>query len=183
MDAHLLLSPTAADFDHPLEMLDQCHQRIRRTCDLLVRVAAHIGARGLDDDARDAAQMAARFFDTAGANHHRDEEDDLFPTLVHYVPSAELNALRCLVFKLRAQHAQLDAMWASLRPLVLAIAAGQESDLSVELAQSFAEATERHIDTEEAELLPLARRVLAEPLLARVGASMARRRGVARPPA
>ena len=177
MDSPLL--PPATDFDHPIEMLDQCHQRIRRTCDLLVRIAAHIRAHGLDDDARDAAQMVARFFDTAGADHHRDEEDDLFPTLVHYVPSEELNALRCLVFKLRAQHAQLDTMWEGLRPLVLETAAGRESDLTVEIAQSFAEASERHIATEEAELLPLARRVLAEPLLARVGASMARRRGVA----
>ena len=174
-----LLSAPTGGFDHPIEMLDQCHQRIRRTCDLLVNVAAHIRARGLDDDARDAAQLVARFFDTAGAAHHRDEEDDLFPTLVHYVPSAELNALRCLVFKLRAQHAQIEKMWEGLRPELLAIAAGRESDLPVEIAQSFAEATERHIATEEAELLPLARRVLAEPLLARVGASMARRRGLA----
>lgn len=181
MDSRLLTP--AADFDHPLEMLDHCHQRIRRTCDLLVRVAAHIRSHGFDSDARDGAKMVVRFFDTAGAHHHRDEEEDLFPTLQHYVPSAELNALRCLVFKLRAQHAQLDAMWAALRPLVLRIAGGRSSDLTVELAQSFAEATERHIATEEAELLPLARRVLGDSLLAPVGASMARRRGVARQPA
>ena len=174
-----LLSPPTADFDHPIEMLDQCHQRIRRTCDLLVRIAGHLRARGCDDDTRDAALTVVRFFDTAGANHHRDEENDLFPALVHYVPSTELNAVRCLVFKLRAQHAELDAMWAALRPLAVATAAGQASDLTVEMAQSFAEATERHIATEEAELLPLARRVLGEPLLAALGHAMARRRGLA----
>lgn len=178
MDSHLFAP--AADFDRPLEMLDQCHQRIRRTCDLLVRVAVHIRSRGCDGDARDAARMVVRFFDTAGANHHRDEEDDLFPALVHYVPSAELNAVRSLVFKLRAQHAELDALWAAMRPLAIAVAAGRDSELAVEMAQSFAAATERHIATEEAELLPLARRVLGGPLLARVGASMARRRSVAR---
>ena len=169
----------AAGFDHPIEMLDQCHQRIRRTCDLLVRVAAHLRTHGCDSDARDAALMVVRFFDTAGANHHRDEEHDLFPALIHYVPSAELNAVRCLVFRLRAQHAELDAMWAALRPLAAAVAEGRESDLTAELAQSFAAATERHIATEEAELLPLARRVLGEELLARLGTSMARRRGLA----
>jgi hemerythrin-like domain-containing protein len=174
-----MLAP-GVDFDHPIEMLDRCHQRIRRSCDLLLRTAVHIRGRGCDDDARDAALLVVRFFDTAGANHHRDEEDDLFPALVHYVPSAELNAVRCLVFKLRAQHAELDAMWAGLRPQVLAIAARRESELTVELAQSFAAATEKHIATEEAELLPLARRVLGETLLAKMGDSMARRRGLAR---
>lgn len=181
MDSPLL--QTGTDFDHPIEMLDQCHQRIRRTCDLLARIAAHIRSHGCDGDARDAALMVVRFFDTAGANHHRDEEEDFFPALVHYVPSAELNAVRCLVFKLRAQHAELDAMWAGLRPFVVAIAAGRESELTVDLAQSFSAATERHIATEEEELLPLARRVLGEPLLARLGVSMARRRGLAPHPA
>ena len=173
------LLASSPDFDHPIEMLDQCHQRIRRTCDLLVRIAAHIRTHGCDSDARDAAMMVVRFFDTAGANHHRDEEDDLFPALVHYVPSTELNATRCLIFKLRAQHAELDTMWAAMRPLAVAVTAGRDSELTVEMAQSFAAATERHIATEEAELLPLARRVLGEPLLALVGASMARRRGLA----
>ena len=168
-----------ADFDHPIEILDQCHQRIRRTCDLLVRIAAHIRARGCDEDARDAALLVVRFFDTAGAHHHRDEEDDLFPALIHYAPSDELNAVRCLVFKLRAQHAELDTMWAGLRPQVLSIAARDETELTVEIAQSFAAATEKHIATEEAELLPLARRVLGEGLLVRLGTSMARRRGLA----
>jgi hemerythrin-like domain-containing protein len=173
-----MISPIA-DFDQPIEMLDRCHQRIRRTCDLLVRIASHIRARGCDDDARDAALLVVRFFDTAGANHHRDEEDDLFPALIHYVPSEELNAVRCLVFKLRAQHAELDTMWAGLRPQVMSIAVRGETELSVEIARSFAAATEKHIATEEAELLPLARRVLGESLLVRLGTSMARRRGLA----
>lgn len=172
------LATPASGFDHPIEMLDQCHQRIRRSCDLLLRVAQHIRSHGCDDDARDAAITVLCFFDTAGANHHRDEEDDLFPALVHYAPSLELNAVRCLVFTLRAQHAELEAMWAALRVHLVAVAARRETELTVELAQSFAAATELHIATEEAELLPLARRVLREPLLARLGTSMARRRGL-----
>lgn len=162
----------------PIETLDQCHQRIRRACDLLVQVAAHIRTHGCDRDACDAALEVIRFFDTTAATHHRDEEDDLFPALVHYVPSAELNATRCLVFKLRAQHAELDSMWASLRPQVASIAPRGRTGLTVELARAFAAATELHLATEDAELLPLARRVLGEDLLARVGRSMARRRGL-----
>ncbi len=181
MDTPLATPPSA--FDHPIEMLDQCHQRIRRSCDLLLRIAQHIRTHGCDDEAREAALNVTRFFDTAGANHHRDEEDDLFPALVHYVPSLELNAVRCLVFTLRAQHAQLDTMWAALRPHLVAIAAGRDCELTVELAHAFAAATEQHIATEEAQLLPLARRVLGEPLLARLGNSMARRRGLEPRPA
>ena len=165
-------------FDHPIEMLDHCHQRIRRNCDLLLRIARHIRDRGCDGESRDAAIAVMRFFDTAGANHHRDEEDDLFPALTQYAPSLELNAVRCLVFKLRAQHASLDTMWDALRPQLVLVAACRESELTVEMAQAFATSTERHIATEEAELLPLARRVLGEAHLAHMGGSMARRRGL-----
>lgn len=165
-------------FDHPIEMLDHCHQRIRRSCDLLLRIAERIRSHGGDDEARDAALTVMRFFDSAGADHHRDEEDDLFPALVHHAPSLELNAVRCLVFTLSAQHAQLDTMWAAMRTHLVAIAGRRDTDLTVELAQSFAAATELHIATEEAQLLPLARRVLGEPSLARLGTSMARRRGL-----
>jgi hemerythrin-like domain-containing protein len=174
-------SPAAsllARFDHPIAMLDQCHQRIRRNCDLIVRIARQVRAGGVDERMQGNALAVVRFFDTAGAYHHRDEEDDLFPALIHFAPSLELNAVRCLVFKLRAQHAQLDAMWVALRPQVIAAGTGRESELAVEVAQSFAAATEGHVASEEAELLPLARRVLGERPLARMGYSMARRRGL-----
>ena len=173
------LFPTpAAGFDHPLEILDGCHERILRNCALIGRIAAHVAAKGHDREAADAAASVIRYFDTAGANHHRDEEDDLFPALQHHAPSLELNAVFDLVSRLKSEHKRLDALWEDMRRRLSAIARGRDGDLTTQAAADFAAAYERHIALEEGELLPLARRVLGEPVLRSLGDRMARRRGV-----
>lgn len=158
------------DFDHPVDLLDACHARILRMCETVVQIAAHVAQHEVDEDARIAARNVVRFFDTAGANHHRDEEHDLFPALYHGVPSAELNATRALLARLRAEHLHLDALWADMRARLPGVDAAH--------AQAFREAYRSHIDLEERELLPLARRVLGDEALTLLGGRMARRRGM-----
>lgn len=162
---NLFPSPSAG-FDDPLEVLDACHDRVRRFSDLAIRIAQKLQASGVDADVRAAAQSVIRYFDEAGPNHHRDEEDDLFPILAAHAPD--------VVARLRGEHRALEALWADVRK-------GLETfTLDVPLAQSFAHAYRAHIAFEEAEMLPLARRVLDERQVAQLGASMAKRRGVAR---
>ena len=173
------LFPTpAAGFDHPIDILDGCHERILRNCGVIERIAAHVAAKGADPEAATAASGVIRYFDTAGANHHRDEEDDLFPALQQYAPSAELNAVFDLVFRLKADHKGLDALWTDMRQRLSALAEGRDGRLTAAVAAEFRAAYERHIALEEAELLPLARRVLDKSLLRALGGRMARRRGV-----
>ena len=173
------LFPTpAAGFDHPIDILDGCHERILRNCALIERIAAHVAEKGADTEAATAAAGVIRYFDTAGANHHRDEENDLFPALQQYAPSAELNAVFDLLFRLKADHKRLDALWAEMRLRLSLLAAGRDGALTTAIAAAFKAAYERHIALEEAELLPLARRVLDEPILRALGGRMARRRGV-----
>jgi hemerythrin-like domain-containing protein len=175
------LFPTpAAGFDDPIEILDGCHERIRRNCALVERLAAHLADHGNDADARRAAANVLRYFDTAAANHHRDEEADLFPLLQHHVDSAELNAAFDLIRRLREDHRRLDASWARMRERLEEVVQGATGGLTPPLAREFRAAYERHIALEEAELLPLARRVLDSSLLELLGNSMARRRGVQR---
>ena len=170
----------AADFDHPIEILDSCHGKILRNCVLVERIAAHVAAKGLDEEARTAAAGVIRYFDTAGANHHRDEEQDLFPALQQYAPSAELNAVFALLFKLRSDHRKLDALWDDMRRRLAHIVAGRDGDLPPAVAAHFHAAYRQHIALEEAEVLPLARRVLEPRIVAALGSRMAARRG-ARP--
>ena len=175
------LFPTpAADFDHPIDILDGCHARIRRNCVLIERLAEHLAAGGSDAEARQAAANILRYFDTAAYNHHRDEEDDLFPLLQRNVPYDELNALFDLLQRLRADHARLDALWSRMRERLVEILQCGIGGLAPAVAAEFHQAYEGHIAVEEAQLLPLARRVLDESLLRRLGGSMARRRGVPR---
>lgn len=171
----------AAGFDHPIEILDGCHERIRRTCATIERLAVHVATIGPDTDARIAATGAIRYFDTAGAAHHRDEEDDLFPAISHHVPSRELNAVFALLAKLRADHRKLDELWSDMRRRLSTVVEGRDGGLTPQIAREFAAAYERHIALEESQLLPLARRVLDEHLIAAVGGNMARRRGLSLP--
>ena len=173
-----LFPSPAAGFDHPIDILDGCHERILRNCELVERIAAHVAAKGPDEEARTAAAGVIRYFDTAGANHHRDEEQDLFPALQQYAPSAELNAVFALIFKLRTDHRTLDALWIDMRTRLARIVDGRDGDLPPATAAHFHAAYRHHIALEEAELLPLARRVLEPQVVAALGGRMAARRGV-----
>jgi hemerythrin-like domain-containing protein len=173
-----LFPSPSADFDHPIDILDGCHERILRSCALVEGIAGHIVEKGVDAEARTAAVNVMRYFDTAGANHHRDEEEDLFPALQQHVPSKELNAVFALLHRLRADHKKLEALWKAMRKRLAATVEGRDAGLTPKAAGEFKAAYESHIALEEAELLPLARRVLAPEIIAALGGRMARRRGV-----
>ncbi len=166
-----------ADFDRPLEMMTGCHERLRHQCALIERIADHLQWRGPDEEAHDVAAYVAGYFDTSIEQHHRDEEEDLFPILEHHVPSRELNATRALLFRLRAEHRRLARLRTQMRARLAAVVERRDGGLTPEVAREFSGAYERHMALEEAELLPLARRVLDAQLMGRLGKAMARRRG------
>ena len=175
--AELFPSP-AADFDHPIEVLDHCHERILRSCRLIERIAARVQTHGPDTECREAAHQVVRFFDTAGEAHHRDEDEDFFPALLQAVPAEELDATHALVGELRADHARLESAWREMRHWLRLLAAGGDTGPDPELARALTALYERHIAVEESQLLPLARRVLDPQAAERVGVRMARRRGL-----
>jgi hemerythrin-like domain-containing protein len=171
------LFPTpAADFDHPLEMLDDCHDRVRRNCALAGRIAEHLRTRGADEDAAGAARSVLRYFTLAARNHHDDEEKDLFPAMLSAADASERPAVQALVDRLVAEHVALGHLWAAMRTRLELVADGRDAEIPEAQAKEFAAAYERHIQLEEAELLPLAKRLLDPVTLARVGHAMAERR-------
>jgi pyridoxamine 5'-phosphate oxidase len=177
--AQLFPSPSA-DFDHPIDMLDGCHGRIRQNCERIEKIAAHVASVGVDAEARDAAHAVVRFFDTAGATHHRDEEEDLFPVLLVCAPRDERAAARVLIDELRADHLRMDHAWRDMRRSLLLLAAVGNDGLTAERAREFRALYERHIAREESQMLPLARRVLEPAMAKSLGVRMAARRGVKR---
>jgi hemerythrin-like domain-containing protein len=176
-----LFPSPAAGFDHPIEILEGCHQRIRRNCALVQRVVRHVAAKGSDDEARTAIRTVMRYFDEAGANHHRDEEEDLFPALERCATGADEAPLAALLERLRREHGELDALWKEMREALEAVAGGHGGAITADAALRFARAYETHLALEEASLFPLARRLLEAPALDALGASMAARRGVVPP--
>lgn len=86
-----------------------------------------------------------------------------------------------LVAALLAQHIGLDDAWAGLRVALAGIAAGYPTSLADGQVQDFVTAYRSHIETENSELLPLARRLLTEAQRERLGRAMSARRGVIYP--
>jgi hemerythrin-like domain-containing protein len=177
MDKPLFPSP-AAGFDEPIDILDGCHQRIRRNCALIGRIAGHLPVKGADAEAAQAARGIMRYFDEAAAHHHEDEEGDLFPALRAAAPGPSTEAL---IARLLADHRRLGALWQDMRERLEGVIAGNSSLLAPDVAKVFHDAYEAHILAEEGELLPLARRVLDAATMERLGTAMASRRGVKRP--
>ena len=171
----------AASFDHPLEMLHACHGKIQRQLDTLQKLAAHLPLHGCDLQVQQAAQGILHYFDTAGQFHHQDEEENLFPALLALATS-EQGQIEIMIERLLTEHAQMYAAWSAVRAVLEKLAASENVPLSEALIANLSGAYLPHIQFEEAELLPLAGRLLSLPQMMALGKCMAKRRGANFPP-
>jgi hemerythrin-like domain-containing protein len=166
------LVPQLPDFDDPLGVLRACHQRMLAQCDTLEKLPAHIAANGVDDEARGAISRIVTYFNTSAAHHHQDEEQDLFPLL-----NRQSLKLADLVFRLKQDHEKLDRLWQQLLPDLKKPGALAESPDFGKHVSAFCTGYRAHIETEEKQLLDMARHILSDKQLQEMGRSMARRRG------
>jgi hemerythrin-like domain-containing protein len=169
-------SAPAVGFEVPLEMLAACHGRVQHQCETLQRLVTHLQTHGADRPAQEAASAAMRYFDTAAHHHHDDEEQDLFPALLESMAGSDAVCLRELTSSLCSDHRRLEQRWAALRPHLLRVAEGAASTLADADVPGFVQLYEQHIAREEAELLPMAARLLSDAELDRIGMSMRHRR-------
>ena len=172
----------APSFDHPLEMLHACHGKIQRQLSTLQKLAVHLPAHGCDQQAQQAAQGILRYFDTAGQFHHQDEEENLFPTLLA-LTIPDKAEVKTLIDRLLAQHVVMFAAWSDVRAVVAKLAEGVNTPLPETLVEKLVDNYTRHIALEEAELLPLAARLLSPQQIMTLGKCMAERRGAKFPSA
>lgn len=165
-----------AGFDEPFAMLDACHDRVRRSLDLLERLRAYLQDKGCDDSARQAARDVLRYFDIAAPLHHEDEEKHVFPLL----QGSSDAALRDAVARLHGEHQAMAARWQEARAALEALAEGRItafSDVQQAALAAFAAGYAEHIRIEETLVYPAARAMLDASALQAMGAEMRRRRG------
>jgi len=105
-----------------------------------------------------AAREFVEFFRNEERVHLRDEEEELFPLLLRYVPSQPA-PLR----EARAQHMQLEGI---ARRLEIAMAAGIVDRETLDAA---GEVLDAHIRLEERELFPLIEELVPDGELRRLG--------------
>jgi len=167
------LIPELPDFDDPLAVLAACHERMLGQCQTLEKLVDHIRDKGLDAEARSAIGRVANYFNTSAVHHHQDEEQDLFPLL-----NRQSLKLAELVHGLREQHKALDAAWKTLQgDLKKAFNLPDDPDFPGHVAE-FCRLYREHIETENKELLPMARHILSSRQLEDIGKAMAKRRGI-----
>ena len=179
MQSRDLLGAVAPGFDEPLEMLSACHGRIEAQLATLTKLAEHLPDHGADTQAQQAAANVMRYFDTAGVNHHQDEETDLFPVLARIAAEEREVDILLLIDELRVEHREMERRWQALRKVLVRIARGERAPLA---PNAFAGLYRQHIAREENALLPYAASVLVAAQRASLGTSMAARRRVAPSP-
>ncbi len=173
MNSNELFPPAAPDFSDPLGLLRACHERVLKHCDTLENLAAHIGDKGVDLDAKEAAAQVHKYFSTAAKHHHQDEEQDIFPRLAR-----QSLKLADIVHQLKQDHSHLDAQWEQLAPLLARPATIEDNAAFLELTQQFADAYRAHVRKENEDLLDLAQHIFGSDELNEIGEKMAERRGI-----
>jgi hemerythrin-like domain-containing protein len=162
-------------FDEPLALLRACHEKMLAHCERLEKLIAHIDTRGVDDTARRAVRDITRYFSTGARQHHRDEEEDLFPRL-----NRQSLKIAELIHKLKQEHQALDALWQEIAAGLGQLPEDGYNDNFRQKVATFCQGTRAHIQLENLEFLPLAASSLSRLELDEIGESMAQRRGVRR---
>ena len=171
-------APAAPSFDEPLEMLAACHERIEAQLCTLERLIEHLSANGCDQAAREAATQVMRYFDTAGVEHHRDEDEEIFPLLRRIAAERDRPEVSAVINGLEQDHSTMDNQWSRLRRRLDAIVAGRDARLDAEEVAPFAWLYRRHMEKESALVLPFARETIGETARAELGGRMAARRRI-----
>jgi len=170
-------------FDQPIAVLKHCHDKIRKQLKTLENLLTHLPAHGADAAAQRAAQAVQKYFNTAAHVHHADEEQDLLPMLEATATDADLELIRTLKPQILGQHQQMDKDWHILNSQLDRIAVGVSAALSAGDVERFVQSYTAHMETEEAHVAPMAKRLFSPTQMAVLGEAMQRRRGIAPEPA
>jgi len=165
------------DFDHPLQMLKACHDRIKAQCETLHKLAAHLPIHGCDALAQEAASNVMRYFDSAGRHHREDEENDLFPLVMLVARGQNAGGLAPLIDQLHREHEEIEQIWLKLRDALETIAYGENAPMDDLEVDRLCGMYREHFAIEEANIFPLAAKILTPEQLSAFGRGMRQRRG------
>jgi pyridoxamine 5'-phosphate oxidase len=172
------LIDTAPDFGQPIAVLKHCHDRIRKQLATMGKLLAHLPAHGADEQARQAAQAVLKYFGNAAHLHHEDEEQNLLPMLDATAQGQDAELLRELAPRILVQHAQMDEDWLIIKSQLDKIATGTGTALSADAVEKFVADYTAHMETEEQNIAPMAKRLFSPGQMKELGDAMQTRRGI-----
>lgn len=150
----------------PLDGFADCHVGIMKRLNTLDQLPELLEPAAR---ARRIATDSLAFCSEALFEHHRDEENELFPAvLASAQPGAERMRVQSMVDRLTREHRILEGLWKVLEKDLKRVARGQDAGLDVEEVRALVAAYASHATYEEVEFLPL-----CETILGRNGNHMA----------
>ncbi len=170
------LPDSAPGFDQPIAVLKHCHDKLRKQLTTLEKLVPHLGTRGADDEARQAARGVIKYFEQAAPLHHEDEERDLVPMLLAQAKDADAALLAQLVPDILEEHRQMEAMWQDLHEQLRGVADGGVAVLWGHDVRRFTDMYRGHMEREEAHVAPMAKRLFSPAQMAQLGQAMQQRR-------
>lgn len=169
----------SAGLDSPIELLEACHEKVRRFAKLAQRIALHIEKSEIDSQAQEAAESVLRYFTIAAPLHHRDEEEDLFPALknlsLETLGEKPIKDLHATIQELESEHITLGMLWSEIEHWLKDIIEKKPQPAPTCLDE-FAAKYINHANREEKDIYPYALRLTQETLHT-MGVNMAQRRG------
>ena len=118
------MKPRARPTDADLAQMDAWHAQVRGHLDRLATLATRVESESLDAEARAEARAEAcaieAFFSGSMQEHHRIEEEGVFPSLL----DSGDRELVTLVHTLQQDHGWMEQNWIEVGPQVRAIAQG-----------------------------------------------------------
>jgi hemerythrin-like domain-containing protein len=111
--------------------------------------------------AQDTAQRVVDFFREAVFEHHKDEEEALFPALLESAHAGEeRQRVNTLVDALTAEHRVIEGLWRQLEPELKHVAQGRSYHINAPVLEDLVSRYQAHAQVEETQLLPLADTIL-----------------------
>ena len=145
----------------------------------LRRLVPHVAAHGVDRAASEAAQAVLRYFDLAAPDHHADEEQDLFPALLESMAGSDAVCLRELIVALTLAAPRARSPLAGAAPGAgCASPPAKPWRWTRRWCGGWSRAYRQHLAREDAELLPMAARLIGDAPLQQIGRAMRLRRGI-----
>lgn len=180
--ALLIGEDPGSDFHNPIGLLTDCHRRIEKFLSVLATVARKGQDAPLDDEHRQAFEIALRYFRESAPKHTADEEESLFPRMWTRAGS-ESTVISDLIEVLNVDHRLLSGSHEEVDALGRGWLASdflksQDTSRLVTIIDDLKEVYQRHIAIEEHEVFPIAGRILLAGDLQIIAREMAERRNL-----
>ena len=168
-------------FSDPTGLLSDCHRRVEMFIRALEQVAQS-SDHPLSDDNRRSLDLSLRYFREAAPKHTADEEESLFPRL-RKIDDQQLQAALSRLDELEKDHRWAEPLHATADELGTKYLA--DGHLSAEEAVRFRNTVgqlqnmyRRHIEIEDREVFPIAKKLLGAQMLKAIANEMQDRRGL-----